>query len=85
MGATWPGRWQLWQFFCKTGSTSLLKVTGVEEVVSPASAIAPNTIPRIHVRIILFPFLCLYHDQAGTLPLSENDSADGREMLSIGP
>ena len=27
MGATSPGRWQLWQFFCRIGRTSLLNVT----------------------------------------------------------
>ena len=27
MGAASPGRWQPWQFFCRTGSTSLWNVT----------------------------------------------------------
>src|SRR5579864_3652683 len=37
MGATSPGRWQPWQFFCKIGRTSLLNVTVLEA--------APATIP----------------------------------------
>src|SRR5690348_9615800 len=31
MGATSPGRWHSWQFFCKIGSTSLSKVGEAEE------------------------------------------------------
>ena len=37
MGPISPGRWQVWQFFCKTGSTSLLKVT-VEDAANANDA-----------------------------------------------
>jgi hypothetical protein len=66
----------------------LLKVTGMEEVVSPASAIAPNTIPRIQVRIMIsrfyvFPFPCQFYEQAARYPLVKM-IARTRERLSIG-
>jgi hypothetical protein len=42
MGAIWPGRWQVWQFLCKIGRTSLLNVTvGEDVVVSAAMAAIP--------------------------------------------
>jgi len=51
MGAIWFGRWQLWQLFCKTGSTSLLKVTGADEL-SAARAAMLNDKTATSIRII---------------------------------
>jgi len=28
MGATWPGRWHVWQFFCRIGSDVLVEADG---------------------------------------------------------
>nr|ASY01928.1 hypothetical protein [uncultured bacterium] len=50
IGAISPGRWHSWQFFCKTGRTSLLNVTGEFEA---ARAAAPIRQPNIETWIIL--------------------------------
>jgi hypothetical protein len=42
IGATSPGRWQPWQFFCKMGSTSRLNVTGAGALEAAAAAIVMN-------------------------------------------
>src|SRR6185369_9074802 len=49
MGATSPGRWHSWQFFCKTGRTSLLKVTLFEA----ANAATPRKQPAMETLKIL--------------------------------
>jgi hypothetical protein len=43
IGATSPGRWQPWQFFCKMGRTSLLNVGALVPV--PAMADIPIAKP----------------------------------------
>src|SRR5579871_2672992 len=40
MGATSPGRWHSWQFFCRIGRTSLLKVGEPEEMLLGAAEAA---------------------------------------------
>src|SRR5690242_12116094 len=44
-----PGRWQVWQFFCKIGSTSLLKV------MSPPNASATNNEPTANKGNLMGP------------------------------
>src|SRR5581483_6260804 len=38
IGATSPGRWQVWQFFCKIGRMSLLKVADGESAATSVPA-----------------------------------------------
>src|SRR5712692_5638618 len=40
MGAASPGRWQPWQFFCKTGNTFFWNVIGAGVVVAAAAIAA---------------------------------------------
>jgi len=49
IGATSPGRWHSWQFFCNTGRTSLLNVTGLDA----ANAVIPTKHAASEVRIII--------------------------------
>src|SRR5882724_13134881 len=41
MGATSPGRWHSWHFFCRTGRTSLLNVTPLVAAIAAAAARQP--------------------------------------------
>src|ERR1700682_1868504 len=52
IGATSPGRWQPWQFFCKIGSTSRLNVTEAGALEAAAAAIA-MTEPARDTRSVL--------------------------------
>src|SRR5579884_1544953 len=69
MGATSPGRWHVWQFFCSTGKTSLLKVTALESAVAAAateqlaqtSAIADAN---------LYRNICSYDTESSALPFT---------------
>src|SRR5665213_1403144 len=58
MGATSPGRWHSWQFFCRTGRTSLLNVTLFEA----ASAATPIKQPAIEMLAILIRCLLYTSD-----------------------
>jgi hypothetical protein len=63
MGATSPGRWQVWQFFCKIGKTSLLKVTGVDVagagkgLAPPEAAIPIRQMPATEKTVIMARFI----------------------------
>src|ERR1700726_53877 len=46
MGATSPGRWQPWQFFCKIGRTSLLNVTAPEAAIAAIPIRHPTKVMR---------------------------------------
>src|ERR1700692_2134184 len=60
MGATSPGRWQFWQFFCKMGRTSLLKVTlapgslgaGAETATTAVNNVARPMRFKQHLRLV---------------------------------
>src|SRR5216683_7205543 len=58
-GAASPGRWHPWQFFCKTGATSLVNVTGNGLVAAVAvKAIRSPLITgsrRIILLLLVFP------------------------------
>src|SRR5690348_17345244 len=45
MGPISPGRWHVWQFFCNTGRTSLLKVTGAVATSAAITAVLSAPIP----------------------------------------
>src|SRR6516225_3958127 len=65
MGATSPGRWQLWQFFCSIGNTSRLKL-GLAAAASPV-----QVKPAINRRIVP----PLRPTSLDLLPKSEQDIA----------
>src|ERR1700678_1844151 len=50
IGATSPGRWQLWQLFCRIGKMSLLKVGETGPAVEAAMAAAAVRNPAQNIR-----------------------------------
>jgi hypothetical protein len=47
-GATSPGRWPLWQFFCRIGNTSLWKVGAANTDKATRLKAGTNKASRIH-------------------------------------
>src|SRR5258708_3573307 len=79
IGATSPGRWHSWQFFCRTGRTSLLKVTLFEA----ANAATPRKQPAIEMLEILIRSCLLGIRSTGTHCISPEGRMGGLNSIAV--